>query len=92
MPPIKTMINTAKIQTCSKALGLKKALLLIDLAKRSIGSHQAHEAYKLHLEQLLKEFDLATTQLGRVEQEVTMVLQQIPFAKKLLSIKGISEI
>jgi transposase len=32
--------------------GLKKA---INLAKRSIGSHQAHDAYKLHLEQLLEE-------------------------------------
>jgi transposase len=72
--------------------GLKKAYLLIDLAKRSIGSHQAHDAYKLHLEQLLEEFDLATTQLERVEREVTNVLQQIPFAMKLLAIKGISEI
>ncbi|WP_453508781.1 IS110 family transposase [Streptomyces sp. NPDC055080] len=72
--------------------GLKKAYLLIDLAKRSIGSHQALDAYKLHLEQLLEEYDLATTQLERVEQEVTNVLQQIPFAKKLLAIKGISEI
>jgi transposase len=72
--------------------GLKKAGLLIDLAKRSIGSHQAHDAYKLHLEQLLEEYDLASTQLERVELEVTNVLQQIPFAKKLLTIKGISEI
>jgi transposase len=72
--------------------GFKKAYLLIDLAKRSIGSHQAHDAYKLHLEQLLEEFDLATTQLERVEREVTNVLQQIPFAMKLLAIKGISEI
>ncbi|QNU06078.1 IS110 family RNA-guided transposase [Peribacillus butanolivorans] len=72
--------------------GLKKAYLIIDLAKRSIGTHQALDAYKLHLEQLLEEYDLATTQLERVEQEVTNVLQQIPFAKKLLAIKGISEI
>ncbi|MET3322683.1 UNVERIFIED_ORG: transposase [Peribacillus simplex] len=72
--------------------GLKKAYLLIDLAKRSIETHQALDAYKLHLEQLLEEYDLATTQLERVEQEVTNVLQQIPFAKKLLAIKGISEI
>jgi len=72
--------------------GLKKAYLLINLAKGSIGSHQAHDAYKLHLEQLLEEYDLATTQLERVEREVTKVLQRIPFAMKLLAIKGISEI
>ena len=51
--------------------GFKKAHLLIDLAKRSIGTKQALDAYKLHLEQLLEEYDLATTQLERVEQEVT---------------------
>ncbi|MGM0879380.1 MAG: IS110 family transposase, partial [Bacillota bacterium] len=68
--------------------GFKKAQSLIELAKRSVGNQQAHDAYKLHLEQLLEEFDLATTQLERVEQEVTNVLQQIPFAQKLLAIKG----
>jgi transposase len=72
--------------------GLKKAQSLIELAKHSIGNHQAHDAYKLHLEQLLEEFDLATAQLERVEQEVTDVLKQTSFADKLLAIKGISEI
>jgi transposase len=72
--------------------GLKKAQLLIVLAKQSVGTHQALDAYKLHLEQLIEEFDLATAQLERVEQEVTCVLKQITFAKKLLSIKGVSEI
>ena len=41
--------------------GLKKAQTLIQLAKSSVGTTQAHDAYKLHLEQLLEEFDLATT-------------------------------
>ncbi len=72
--------------------GFKKAQLLIDLAKRSVGTHQALDAYKLHLEQLLEEYDLATTQLERVEKEVTEALNQITFARKLLAIKGISKI
>lgn len=72
--------------------GLKKAQLLIDLAKHSVGTNQALDAYKLHLEQLIEEFDLATTQLERVEKEVSEVLKQITFARKLLAIKGISEI
>ena len=71
---------------------VKKAQLLIELAKHSVGSCQAQDAYKLHLEQLLEEFDLATAQLERVEKEVAGVLKQIPFASKLLAIKGISEI
>src|SRR3954466_5420224 len=72
--------------------GLKKAQLLIHLAKRSIGTRQALDAYKFHLQQLLEEYDLATIQLERVEQQVTAFLKQIPYAKQLLTIKGISEI
>ncbi|MFC4290660.1 IS110 family transposase [Neobacillus cucumis] len=73
--------------------GLKKALLLLQVAKKSVGTRQALDAYKFHLEQLLEEYDLAVTQLERVEEQVTDALNnKIPFAKKLLSIKGISEI
>jgi transposase len=72
--------------------GLKKALLLLQLAKKSVGTRQALDAYKFHLEQLLEEYDLAVTQLERVEQEVTEALNKIPYAKNLLTIKGISEI
>ena len=50
--------------------GLKKAQTLIQLAKSSVGTTQALDAYKLHLEQLLEEFDLATNQLEKVEKEV----------------------
>jgi transposase len=72
--------------------GLIKAQVLIELAMHSVGTRQALDAYKLHLEQLIEEFDLATAQLERVEQEVTNLLKQIPFARNLLAIKGISEI
>src|SRR3954452_1637228 len=72
--------------------GPKKAQLLINLAKTSIGTGQALDAYKFHLEQLLEEYDLAIKQLERVEQQVKEVLNKIPFARKLLMIKGISEI
>ncbi|MDQ6597848.1 IS110 family transposase [Bacillus salipaludis] len=72
--------------------GPKKAQLLINLAKSSIGTGQALDAYKFHLEQLLEEYDLAAKQLERVEEQVKDVLNKIPFAKKLLMIKGISEI
>jgi transposase len=72
--------------------GFRKAQLLIQLAKRSIGTKQALDAYTFHLEQLLEEFDLATAQLERVERKVTDVLKPITFANKLLAIKGISDI
>lgn len=39
--------------------GLKKAHLLIQVARRSVGTRQALDAYKFHLEQLLEEYELA---------------------------------
>ncbi len=72
--------------------GLKKAQLLLEVARRSIGTRQALDAHKFHLEQLLEEYDLVVVQLERVEKEVKDVLNQIPYAKKLLTIKGISDI
>ncbi len=69
--------------------GIKKAEALIKLAKNSVGNDKAHKAYKLHLEQLLEEFDLATTQLEIVDIQVAEALESITFANKLLGIKGL---
>ena len=71
--------------------GLKKAQKLIQLAKNSVGTTQALDAYKLQLEQLLEEFDLATIQLEKVEEEATDALKNITFTNKILGIKGITE-
>ncbi|MFE3976914.1 MULTISPECIES: IS110 family transposase [unclassified Peribacillus] len=72
--------------------GIPKAHSLIELANKSVGTKKALDAYKLHLKQLLEEYDLATAQLEAVEQEVTNILVQIPYAEKILAIKGISTI
>jgi transposase len=72
--------------------GVRRALLLLDLAKRTVGSKQAPDAYKLHLKQLLEEYDLASAQLKRIEDEAKNVLKRIPYAAKILAITGISEI
>ncbi|OBZ15812.1 IS110 family transposase [Bacillus sp. FJAT-26390] len=72
--------------------GEKKAQTLVALASHSVGSKQATHAYKLHLIQLLAEYDLACEQLQVVEVEIIAVLGRIPFAKCMLAIKGISAI
>ncbi|MFD0676732.1 IS110 family transposase, partial [Paenibacillus sp. GCM10027630] len=70
--------------------GVKRANLLISLAKSSVGTTQALHAYKLHLEQLLQEYDLAQSQLEQIEQEVLLILERIPYAQKMLEIRGIN--
>ncbi|MBP1967906.1 IS110 family transposase [Paenibacillus aceris] len=72
--------------------GVRRAHLLIDLAKQTVGSKQATLAYKLHLEQLLEEYDLATKQLQRIEKEAKEVVERIPYSGKILAITGISAI
>lgn len=53
--------------------GDRKARALISLASRSVGSEQATHAYKLHLKQLLDEYDLACLHLQTVETEIIAV-------------------
>lgn len=72
--------------------GIKKAQALIQLAKISVGNDKAHDAYKLHLNQLLEEFDLTATQLEIVDKEVAEALESITFTDKLLGIKGLTEV
>lgn len=50
--------------------GLQRTELFISLAKRSVGVNQALHAYKLHIDQLLEEYDLAQRQLEQIEDEL----------------------
>lgn len=70
--------------------GVKRGEQLITLAKRSIGATLALQAYRLHLGQLLEEYDLARRQLKQIEHELYLILERIPYAKKLLEIRGVN--
>ena len=50
--------------------GIKKARLLIELAKCSVGTKQAIDAHKLHLNNYLKNMILPQPNLKTIEQEV----------------------
>ncbi|WNQ10803.1 IS110 family transposase [Paenibacillus aurantius] len=77
-------------QYVKRHAGVRRADLLISLAKSSVGTTQALQAYKLHLGQLLEEFDLAQRQLEQIEQELHLILERIPYAQKLLEIRGVN--
>ncbi len=77
-------------QYVKRHAGLWRAEQLIALAKRSVGATQALHAYKLHLGQLLEEYDLATRQLELIELELKLVLERIPYAQKMLAISGVN--
>lgn len=77
-------------QYVKRHAGVKRAELLISLAKSSVGTTQALHAYKLHLGQLLEEYDLAQRQLEQIENELHLILKRIPYAQKLLEIRGVN--
>lgn len=77
-------------QYVKRHAGVKRAEQLIELAKCSIGATQALQAYKLHLSQLLEEYDLAQRQLEQIEHELHLILRRIPYAQKLLDIQGLN--
>jgi transposase len=90
-----SQLNTEQVlcgwkQYVKRHAGVKRAELLISLAKSSVGTTQALHAYKLHLEHLLEEYDLAKHQLGQIEYELHLILEHIPYAQKLLEIRGVS--
>lgn len=88
------LLNTEQVlsgwkQYVKRHAGVKRAELLISLAKSSVGATQALHAYKLHLGQLLEEYDLAQRQLEQIEHELRLILERIPYAQKLLEIRSI---
>ncbi|WP_284638294.1 IS110 family transposase [Paenibacillus silviterrae] len=79
-------------QYVKRHAGVKRAEQLITLAKCSVGTTQALHAYKLHLIQLLEEYDLAQRQLIEIERQLHLILERIPYAKKLLEIRGVNAV
>ncbi|GMX66783.1 hypothetical protein Elgi_60550 [Paenibacillus elgii] len=77
-------------QFVKRHAGVNRAEQLIALAKCSVGATQALHAFKLHLSQLLEEYDLAHRQLKQIEHEFHLILERIPYAKKLLEIRGVN--
>lgn len=77
-------------QYVKRHAGVRRAELLISLAKSSVGTTQALHAYKLHLGQLLEEYDLAQRQLEQIGLELRRILERIPFTQKLLEIRGVN--
>jgi transposase len=60
------------------------------MANRDTITKQALYAQRLHLRQLLEEYDLAQRQLEQIEHELHLILERIPYAQKLLEIRGVN--
>jgi transposase len=66
--------------------GMQKAAQLIAQAKRSVGETTALDEAKQDLGRLLQEFERIVEMLDRIEQDIQVLLSEIPMADQLRSI------
>lgn len=81
---------TAEMKKAAKrAVGQKRAQLLVDTAQRSVGVDYGVDSARYKLLLLLEELELVNRQLTQIEAEMAKSLQETGISEYLLSIKGI---
>jgi transposase len=71
-----------------QGVGKKKVKQLVEAAKRTVGSKEAHKMGIMELSYLISEYDIYVKQIDEIKVEMESLLEQIPGAKKALKIKG----
>ncbi|OCT13543.1 transposase [Paenibacillus pectinilyticus] len=72
--------------------GTQKAAELISQAKRSVGDVTALAEAKRDLERLIAEYERVAEMLGEMQKQILAILNEIPMASQLRSIKGLGPI
>ena len=75
-----------------KGVGRKRAQLLVDTAKVSVGVDYGVDAAHCKLQMFLEGLELANRQLSQIEAEMAKALQATGSAEYLLSIKGVGTV
>lgn len=82
------IVTQWKIQA-KKAVGIKRASLLVDKARTSVGLTYGLTMAREELRILLDQYDLYMRQLEGLEAQVKAILTRIPGTNEMMSIKGI---
>lgn len=72
-----------------KRSSLKKAERLAHVASESIGRIAGRDSAEMTLQNLLKQYELMANQRQEVEDRMAQLLLQVPYAGKVLEIKGV---
>lgn len=75
-----------------RGVGIKKAKALVVVAQKSVGVTEGLEMAKYELECILDEYNAIRSKLDNIEERMENLLELIPKAEKILSIKGIGPI
>lgn len=72
-----------------RGVGLKRARNLVTAAEHSIGNREAQEAARMELRILLSDYERYTAREAELMAMIVEKIKEVPFADKLLEIKGI---
>lgn len=72
-----------------RAVGIKRAKILVNKAEHSIGSHEVPEAARVELQILLSDYEMYHQRMEELMKTIKDKLYEIPHIDKLLDIKGI---
>lgn len=72
-----------------RGAGRSRAKTLLEAAKHSIGSREAHEAARHEFMILLSDYELQTARQAVLKEMIEKKIQEVPYADKLREIKGV---
>lgn len=75
-----------------RAVGEKRAKKLVNAARKSVGLKEGIGMARYQLKYLLGQYELLNTQLEEITQEIENLLDEVPGAKEIASMKGIGTV
>ncbi|AEM74845.1 IS110 family transposase [Caldicellulosiruptor acetigenus] len=72
-----------------RAISRRRAMDLVETAKRSIGKKEGRKLARLEIKYLLEEYELLKKQIEEIECEMAELLREVPNGEQLLEIKGV---
>lgn len=72
-----------------RAVGVKRAMTLVNAAEHSVGSREGATAARMEINMLLEEYENKTKRMQEVMALIEELVKQIPMAEKLLDINGV---
>lgn len=79
-------------QDVKRAVGIKRAEQLVQVASRSIGLTEGLAAARLELRMLLEQYEMYTQQIEELMKQVEQWLEQIPGTVEMLTIPGVARV
>jgi len=72
-----------------RAVGKKRAQILVSAAEHSVGSKEGAKSARMEIRMLMEDYESRNTRLQEVMTLIEELVKQIPMAEKLLEIKGV---